>query len=268
MHLAYLRAGADIITTAGYQASHDGFLQSGFSGHETLKIFNLSLELALDAKDEYLNERKASHKVSKRGMPWVAVSCGPYAATLADGSEYRPRDFDFTKLKDFHRKRIETYLSLKSVIEKIDLFAFETIPAAKEMDALLELINEYQLKAWISMTMQDSEKIADGTPLDRICSNISDEETLFAFGVNCLPPDFLENVIRILRDKSPSPIIAYPNSGAIYHPSSKTWSSPPHLTSWSQMSETWIKQGVEILGGCCNVGPAEIAEICHLRKKQ
>ena len=71
-HRAYYEAGADIATTASYQASAVGF------GDETPELLRLSVRLA----------RQASFQadVDDRRL-WVAASVGPYGAVLADGSE-------------------------------------------------------------------------------------------------------------------------------------------------------------------------------------
>ncbi len=45
-HLAYLRAGAQCIITASYQASHVGFLQLGYTEAQASSALALSVELA------------------------------------------------------------------------------------------------------------------------------------------------------------------------------------------------------------------------------
>lgn len=50
---------------------------------------------------------------SRRPKPLVAFSCGPYAACLADGSEYTGSYIEkttFEQLVDFHRRKLQVNL--------------------------------------------------------------------------------------------------------------------------------------------------------------
>lgn len=78
VHTAYFRAGAQIATTASYQASFEGFAARGIGHDDATVLLRRSVELAQAARDE----------VGVGGLS-VAASVGPYGAALADGSEYR-----------------------------------------------------------------------------------------------------------------------------------------------------------------------------------
>src|SRR6266852_6316454 len=55
VHMDYLKAGADIITTASYQASFDGFARQGYSMEKSRKLLMLSSSLAIQAREEAMN---------------------------------------------------------------------------------------------------------------------------------------------------------------------------------------------------------------------
>src|SRR3954447_19581008 len=78
-HRAFYEAGAQVATTASYQASVDGLVAAGYSEHEAARLIALSVTLARDVRDELSEARP--------GL-LVAASVGPYGAHLADGSEY------------------------------------------------------------------------------------------------------------------------------------------------------------------------------------
>ncbi len=109
VHISYLAAGADIIESSGYQATVAGFKAHGYGTEEALDLVKLSVRLAVQARNEFL-EAKANDALTLRGItlgeqlpdgsvryfsegalpkPLVAASVGPYGAFLADGSEYR-----------------------------------------------------------------------------------------------------------------------------------------------------------------------------------
>src|SRR5262249_55469471 len=96
-HRAYYEAGADIATTASYQASFGCF------GDGATEIARIRVRLA--RRSSYQAEWDARRL-------WVAASVGPYGAVLADGSEYQGRyGLSVQELIDFHRPRIEVLAS-------------------------------------------------------------------------------------------------------------------------------------------------------------
>ena len=105
VHLAYFRAGAQVATTASYQASAEGFEAAGLDGATALQAIRRSVELAARARDRFRAEEAAAGR--DPGQLRIAGSVGPYGAMLADGSEYRG-DYDpgDAALAAFHRPRI------------------------------------------------------------------------------------------------------------------------------------------------------------------
>ncbi|MCX6041985.1 MAG: homocysteine S-methyltransferase family protein [Caldilinea sp.] len=102
VHLDYLRAGADVLITASYQASLEGFQRRGLQAEQVFRLWQLSVELALDAVAHFQREVQAVQR------PLVAASIGPYGAFLADGSEYRG-DYGVrcAELAAWHRPRMQ-----------------------------------------------------------------------------------------------------------------------------------------------------------------
>src|ERR1035437_3208042 len=52
VHYDYLIAGADVITTASYQASFEGFAKHGYTGEQAVELMQLSMRLAFGAREE------------------------------------------------------------------------------------------------------------------------------------------------------------------------------------------------------------------------
>src|SRR5439155_24013631 len=101
VHEDYFRAGADVGTSASYQASFLGFVRRALEPKQAAELMRLSVRLVQEARDRAQLDRRLL----------VAASIGCYGATLADGSEYRG-DYDLTvdELVDWHRPRLETLL--------------------------------------------------------------------------------------------------------------------------------------------------------------
>jgi homocysteine S-methyltransferase len=85
LHYDYLKAGADCVITASYQATVEGFMKRGLSKEQAVDLIKKSVHHAIEARDEFWAD-EANH--IGRQKPFVAASVGPYGAFLADSSEY------------------------------------------------------------------------------------------------------------------------------------------------------------------------------------
>ena len=249
VHLDYLAAGADCIITSTYQATIEGFVNTGLSVSQALELLKCSLELALEARDAFWEPSK-----NRRGRirPLVAASVGPYGAYLADGSEFRG-DYDLSEeaLVRFHRTRWQVLVESGA-----DLLACETIPARKEALALRRLLSDTPtVSAWFSFSCKDDRHISDGTELAAVAQELSSSPQIVAIGVNCTAPRFLPSLISELRKVTDKPIVVYPNSGELWDADGKRWLPAHEPVDLAQAAVQWQKQGASLIGGCCRTGP-------------
>src|SRR3954466_6896753 len=77
VHLDYFEAGAQIATTASYQATIPGLMQRGLSQVQAAEILRTSVSLAQDARACYLHAHP-----DDTTPKLVAASIGPYGAYL------------------------------------------------------------------------------------------------------------------------------------------------------------------------------------------
>jgi len=82
-HSDFLQAGSQIIGTANYQASFEGYEKIGYSREKSIELMKLAVDLASQERDRFVERRKEKG----RGKPLVALSLGPYGAVLQNGSE-------------------------------------------------------------------------------------------------------------------------------------------------------------------------------------
>lgn len=255
VHRDFLDAGADIITTATYQATLDGFARRGLDSGQAHALLALAVELAVSARDDFWADPK-NH--SGRLRPLVAASVGPYGAFLADGSEYSGNyGLDQDELHHFHRDRWEILAASGA-----DLLACETLPSLAEASVLLDLLHQRPGRwAWFSFTCRDGSSLCDGTPFVQAVEMCSNSPQVAAIGVNCSAPEFIGHLLEIGRQATDKPLIIYPNSGEIYDPSTKSWEAKPASGAILELASTWVGQGARGIGGCCRTGPAVIREL-------
>ncbi|MBB5895235.1 homocysteine S-methyltransferase [Kutzneria kofuensis] len=239
-HRAYYEAGADIATTASYQASFLGF------GDDTPALLQLSVRLA----------RQASYQADVDRRLFVAASVGPYGAVLADGSEYRGRyGLTVRELVDFHRPRIEILAAASP-----DFLALETIPDIDEAEALLAVIAGSGIPAWLSFSISGSSTRA-GQPLASAFELVRDVPEILAVGINCCDPLDATAAVPLAAAASGKPVVVYPNSGEGWDAVARSWDG--RRTFDPSVVRTWLRDGATLVGGCCQLGPEDIAAIAR-----
>jgi homocysteine S-methyltransferase len=257
VHAAYLAAGADCITTATYQATFEGFGRRGLAHAEAAEVLLRGVELAIGARDTFWAEPTLR---AGRLRPLVAASIGPYGAFLADGSEYTGRyDLDVDGLEAFHAPRWALLASSHA-----DLLACETIPSLAEARALLTLLDRTPGRsAWLSFQCRDDAHLADGTPFEEAARLCMACPGVAAVGVNCLPPQHVSSLLDRARSQGPKMLAAYPNSGEAWDPVRRFWRGPASRTDAAALAAEWRNRGAGLIGGCCRIGPDEIARMRH-----
>ncbi|XP_019442183.1 PREDICTED: homocysteine S-methyltransferase 3-like isoform X2 [Lupinus angustifolius] len=269
VHLDYLDAGANIIITASYQATIQGFEAKGLSREEGEALLRRSVKLALEARDIYyerctkdFSDFIRDQTYSKRPI-LIAASVGSYGAYLADGSEYRGDYGDAVTvetLKDFHRDRIKILADSGA-----DLIAFETIPNLLEAKAYAQVLEEegIEIPAWFSFSCKDESNVVSGDSiLD--CASIADSSTqVVAVGVNCTAPRFIHGLISSIKKVTSKPVLVYPNSGETYIAESSRWVKSSGVDEEDFVSHIgkWRDAGASIFGGCCRTTPNTIRGI-------
>ena len=239
-HLDFINAGAQIIITSSYQLSYTGCGERGWSEDETDQALIASTQLAKSAVIESGKDVK------------VAASVGPYGASLADGSEYKG-NYGVSKqaLKDFHAKRLEILISTSP-----DYLALETMPDTFEVEVLLDLLTDCPIPFWISYSCKEGTQTNAGQNFQ---SAVDLAQSAVAVGINCTKPELIGDLLR--SAKSDKPYVVYPNSGRVWDAKNKVWSGSAAVGFSNELVNEWVNAGAEIVGGCCGIGAAEIAEL-------
>lgn len=266
IHLDYLRAGSDILTTSSYQASIQGLMETlGSDENEASEILRTSVFLAQKARETFWRELSEKERSSRTPI-LVGGDIGPYAAYLADGSEYNGQyNIDQSELENYHRRQISVLRSADC-----DFLILETIPNYIEVKALLNLLEtEFSdMTAYLSVTTQNGINLTDGTPLENVAKLCQASEQILAIGVNCSSPYLISKALTCMRRRTDKPFVTYPNSGEVYDGSSKTWQKAQEKEESLQNNTLkWIEMGAKIVGGCCRTTPKDIATLSKSLKR-
>ncbi|MFF7729242.1 homocysteine S-methyltransferase [Streptomyces sp. NPDC008001] len=249
-HAAYVRAGAQVLITSSYQATFEGFARRGLGRPQAAELLRRSVELA----------RSAAEKEAPGKDVWVAASVGPYGAFLADGSEYRGRyGLSVAELERFHRPRIEALAEAEP-----DVLALETVPDMEEAEALLRAVAGCGVPVWLSYSVA-GERTRAGQPLQEAFALAAGNDQVIAVGVNCCTPADAVGAVRTAAEAARKPVVVYPNSGEEWDAAARSWTGRPAFSAdfTADRVTTWCAAGARLLGGCCRVGPGDIAALAR-----
>lgn len=255
VHLDYFRAGADAATTASYQATVAGLTRRGLTHNEALRVIQLSVQIAREARDEFWGD--PVNRVD-RLLPFIAASVGPYGAFLHNGSEYRG-DYALSEdeLIEFHRERMNELVDAGA-----DMLACETIPSLLEARALARVLAELPgITAWFSFTARDETRVSHGETIQECAEFLDGLEQAVAIGVNCTSPLYVNGLIRNARQATKKPIIVYPNSGEVFDAANNRWLGETSCDAFGMHAREWYANGARVIGGCCRTTPEHIHEI-------
>ncbi|MFC8230193.1 homocysteine S-methyltransferase [Streptomyces sp. NPDC057287] len=241
-HTAYARAGAQVLITASYQATFEGFARHGIGRARAAELMAGSVESA----------RRAGAATGRE--LWVAASVGPYGAMLADGSEYRGRyGLTVRELARFHRPRVETLAAAGP-----DVLALETVPDILEAEALLEVVQELRVPVWLSYSVA-GDRTRAGQPLAEAFGLVAGIDQVMAVGVNCCDPADADRAVEVAAAATGKPVVVYPNSGEEWDAEGRDWTG--RGTFEPARVRDWQRAGARLVGGCCRVGPSDIAAL-------
>lgn len=247
-HRAFVEAGADVVTSASYQCDLELLERAGAEARTAREVLASTTSLA----------RRATGGTSCS----VAVSIGPFGASLADGSEYTGRyDVPLTVVEQFHRRRLEVLIDTGA-----DLFAVETIPRRDEARIVCDLLVEFgSPPAWFSFGAADPTLTYGGDSIVESCRLVAEYPALVAVGVNCTAPVHVAAALSAMRTIE-RPMVVYPNHGRAWNAVERRWVGDGQEIDVEAV-ESWVAAGARFIGGCCGVGPGGIAHLARLRSR-
>jgi len=251
-HREFFASGARVGISASYQVSYEGLAALGFDRAATDALLASSVRLVEEAREEFLAEAGGGEQAV-----YTAASVGPYGAMLADGSEYSGRyGIGIRKLRDWHRPRLAALVGAGA-----DLLAIETIPSLAETEAVLQELSGSGTAAWIALTVA-SGTLRSGEALSEAFAMADDVDEIVAVGINCSDPVEVAGAIDTARSVTRKPIVVYPNSGEQWDAKNRRWMGAAGFAD--SAVRDWVDRGATLVGGCCRVGPAEIAAIARV----
>lgn len=256
VHLDYLRAGADCISTVSYQVSATGYAELGRPAIDAASALRQSVAIAEAARNEY--SRESARPVL------IAASLGPYGAALHNGAEFHGRySVRFDDLVAFHAERLAVIADTNA-----DLVALETVPSLEEARAIAAALPKFTaISAWVSFTCRDGARVAHGEPLTECAAVLDEAPQVVGVGINCTAPRLISPLIAGAKGATTKPIFVYPNSGELWDAANRRWHGTSSVTEFAEQARTWYLAGAHAVGGCCRTTPAHIQAVAELKSE-
>jgi S-methylmethionine-dependent homocysteine/selenocysteine methylase len=255
VHEEYISAGADIITTNTYATTPIAMKQYGFDNQ--IDEFNKkSVQLA-----------KEAIKNSNKDIA-IAGSVSTFGSLYKYGLEAM-------------RPGFKEQLNILSN-EGVDLIILEAMSSQADIvETIVECSSQSKLPVWLSISCvidDNTNKVMLGynDTVDTDTNVYEDFETsMDNFSKIHQGPILIAHsdievtgqAIKIAKEKFNGVLGAYPNRG---HYEKPHWKFVDNITpnEYLEKAKSWIKDGVNIIGGCCGIGVEEIKAISVLKKNQ
>jgi homocysteine S-methyltransferase len=128
------------------------------------------------------------------------------------------------------------------------------VPCLAEVDAICAELDGTGLTAWLSLSA-DGDRTRAGEPLKEAWAMAADVDEILAIGVNCCVPDDVTTALGAAA----GPLVAYPNSGQGWDAVRRTWTGDSAFDAGAVAD--WLAAGARLVGGCCRVGPSDVAAV-------
>ena len=254
VHMDYIEAGADIITTNTF-ASARVVLEATGLGEMVREINVRTIEAALEARER-----------AGRADVLVAGSMSHMFPIFADGT--RPGDGKppamefageaFRELAAIHREAGSDFLLL------------EMMYVPERMTAMFDAVADAGLPVWcgLSAIRGDDGTITSTWDVEKIPITdtiaMAEARNFDVLGMMHTRADLITETLPLLRGVHAGPLMVYPDCGYFKMPH---WHFVDVMSpqEFAGFATTWKEAGVQVIGGCCGLGPEHIAAIRHLK---
>ena len=247
VHLDYFEAGATVATTNTYCVLPDRLAPEGMED----QVGALTRAAVMAAR-----RARAAH-----GAGRVAGANGPLVAS------YRP------DLCPEPEVAAASYAEpVRLMRDDVDLFLIETVASVRHAEGALRAACGQGRPVWLSITVDDEDgaRLRSGEGVGEIAPLLERFEVA-AVLVNCSRPEAIDTALEVVRGFG-IPFGAYANG--FTRISEGFLESRPTVDAlearrdldpqaYARFAMGWVGMGATIVGGCCEVGPAHIAEIAR-----
>jgi S-methylmethionine-dependent homocysteine/selenocysteine methylase len=249
VHEDYLTAGADVLITNTFMSGTGPMRRAG----ETERFEQANRNAVRAAREASLAAERpiviaGSVAVDRLGAPVTAsAQAGP------NGDEHR-------RLRDGYARQIEVLAA-----ESVDLIALEMVDHPRYAEPAVEAALDSGLPLWLGLSVHADERdrgespAATITPEHRQVLALARGDAFDAVCVMHTDVYDVEAVLDLVGESWDGPVGAYPHHGVWVQPN---WQfGDLRAERFAELARGWRERGVAMIGGCCGIGPAQVAAL-------
>ncbi len=243
LHVEFIEAGAKVVTINTYAATPERLAREGV-GELFQPLQKAGIDLARQARD-------AAGDCAIAGC--LPPLFGSYAPKLT---------ISYQATLDIYRRIVAEQA------DHVDLILCETMASAEEAHAAATAACEAGKPVWVSWTLAEEPgaRLRSGEALVEAAAAVA-HLPLAARLVNCSRPETIDAALAALKGLG-APVGAYANgftaTDALKHGGTVDVLHARHdldPAAYAEFATGWVEAGLDIVGGCCEVGPAHIAAL-------
>jgi homocysteine S-methyltransferase len=248
IHRDYIAAGADLITLASYSTTPCRFERVGADS----ELFDVA--------------QKAANDIATRARDAAGRSSVRIGGCLPPlFFSYRTEDMVGVEESMTTYRRI-----VAAQTDTVDVFLCETMSTIQELTCAVTAAAESGKPVWCGVTVDDADgsRLRSGEPV-REAAGAAIAAGANAFLVNCSFPEAVTTALATLG-RIDVPTGGYANGFTTIDPLQPNGTvdvlearKDLNPQGYAAHVERWLANGATIVGGCCEVGPAHIAELAR-----
>jgi homocysteine S-methyltransferase len=244
VHEDYVRAGADVLITNTFMSGQGPMERAGAGERFALANRNAveaAREAALDADRPIVIAGSVS--VTRLGAP----------EAVAGGDEHRA-------LRDGYARQMELLAQ-----EGVDVIALEMVDHPRYAEPAVEAALGTGLPVWLGLCVHADERdrgerpAASITAEHRQVARLARGEAFDAVCVMHTDIGDVDAVLALVGESWDGPVGVYPHHGVWERPSWQFLDLPAER--FADLARGWRASGASMIGGCCGIGPAQIAAL-------
>jgi homocysteine S-methyltransferase len=242
IHEDYIRAGAEVITANTYASSRQVLAPSGL-GDDVERANRVAVEAALEAR-----RRAAEADVA------VAGSISDFIGDRDD-----PRWREDSALRANYREQAEILAEAG-----VDLLAMEMMQEPEIAIPAIEAALDTGLPVWVGCSCRRVDgRLVYFDTVERDFRELLEAIDGLPVGVIGIMHSEIPDIVpglEAVRERWAGPLSVYPESGYFTMPH---WQFVDIVSADDLVAEArvWRERGVQIIGGCCGIGPEHIAAL-------
>ena len=252
-HIAYIEAGADIITVNSYASSRLMLGPAGL-GNEVQQINRLNISAAIEA-------RQKTGRMCLLPAPYLTC----FHLLMGLRARKQQPDISPEELSDCYGEMISIFEN-----EGVDLILLEMMSIPARMTPLFQCANKSSLPIWCGLSAKRETPTAPLTSWHDTSVSFEDiviqacQYNFDAIGIMHTSVDAIEAALVVIKNNFSGMLMAYPDSGYFVAPN---WQFEDIIEPQAllEYATGWKKSGCSIFGGCCGLGPEHTTALSKLK---